>query len=96
MNSIHHSPNALKSEPIESEWTAAKASGLHIIPVFTHPEYIPPLLKPLLGCLFDPFDIEKNLEAGRRLLLETVLSSLSLTILEKGLWAQTTFEAAWS
>jgi hypothetical protein len=54
------SPNALMSEPVEKEWTAADIMGKPIIPIFNDPDHIPPLLKTRLGIKFDPFDFKKN------------------------------------
>jgi tetratricopeptide (TPR) repeat protein len=56
------SPNALVSEPVEKEWTAADIMSKPIIPVFDNPDHIPALLKTRLGVQFDPFNFEKNLQ----------------------------------
>jgi len=50
------SPNALKSKPIEKEWTTADIMNKPIIPIFVKPEHIPPLLKTRLGVEYDTFD----------------------------------------
>ena len=55
------SPNALKSEPVEKEWTAAEILGKPIIPVFLKADHIPPLLKSKNGIQYDAFDRNKNL-----------------------------------
>ncbi|MFX0077418.1 MAG: toll/interleukin-1 receptor domain-containing protein, partial [Candidatus Hermodarchaeota archaeon] len=55
------SPNALKSGPVEKEWTAAEILGKPIIPVFLKAEHIPPLLKSKTGIQYDAFDRERNL-----------------------------------
>ena len=56
------SPNALESEPVEKEWTAAEILGKPIIPVFLKPDHIPPLLKSKKGIQYDAFDRKKNLQ----------------------------------
>jgi len=64
------SPNALISEPVEKEWTAADIMGKPIIPIFSNPDYIPPLLKTRLGVQFDPFDLKKNVNDIYNLILK--------------------------
>jgi hypothetical protein len=64
------SPNALISEPVEKEWTAADIMGKPIIPIFNDPEHIPPLLKTRLGVKFDPFNFQKNLNEISSLILK--------------------------
>ncbi|MFX1556336.1 MAG: toll/interleukin-1 receptor domain-containing protein, partial [Promethearchaeota archaeon] len=56
------SENALKSVPVKKEWTAADIMGMPIIPVFTEPNYIPPILKSRLGYEFNPDDIQTNVQ----------------------------------
>ncbi len=56
------SPNALKSIPVEKEWTAADALGKPIIPVFIKTEHIPPLLSSRLGIEYDTFNFQKNIK----------------------------------
>ena len=64
------SPNALISEPVEKEWTAADIMGKPIIPIFNDPKHIPPLLKTRLGVNFDPFDVQKNINEISSLILK--------------------------
>jgi len=64
------SPNALLSEPVEKEWTAADFMGKPIIPIFNDPDHIPPLLKTRLGVKFDPFDFKKNTDEIYDLILK--------------------------
>jgi hypothetical protein len=66
------SPNALRSEPVEKEWTAADMMKKPIIPIFNDPEHIPPLLKTRLGIKFDPFDFKKNVDEIYNLLLKKI------------------------
>jgi hypothetical protein len=54
------SENALGSDAVVKEWTAADMMGKPIIPVFLNPDHIPPLLKSRLGFEFDLIDFEKN------------------------------------
>ncbi len=64
------SPNALVSEPVEKEWTAADIMGKPIIPIFNNSDHIPPLLKTRLGLQFDPFDLQKNVDEVYNLILK--------------------------
>ncbi len=64
------SPNALRSKPVETEWTAAESLEKPIIPVFIKPEHIPPLLKSRLGVEFDNFDFQKTVNEIYKLLLK--------------------------
>ncbi|MFX1594304.1 MAG: toll/interleukin-1 receptor domain-containing protein [Promethearchaeota archaeon] len=64
------SPNALKSKPVETEWTAAESSQKPIIPVFIKPEHIPMLLKSRLGVEFDNFDFQKTVNEIYKLILK--------------------------
>jgi hypothetical protein len=64
------SPNALVSEPVEKEWTAADIMGKPIIPIFNNSDHIPPLLKTRLGLQFDPFDLQKNVTEVYNLILK--------------------------
>ena len=66
------SPNALRSEPVEKEWTAADMMKKPIIPIFNDPDHIPPLLKTRLGIKFDPFDFKKNVDEIYNLLLKKI------------------------
>ena len=66
------SPNALSSEPVEKEWTAADIMGKPIIPIFNTPDHIPPLLKTRLGVRFDPFDLQKNVKEIHNLILKKI------------------------
>ncbi|MFX1352339.1 MAG: toll/interleukin-1 receptor domain-containing protein [Promethearchaeota archaeon] len=54
------SPDALKSIPVEKEWTAADALGKPIIPVFYNSNHIPPLLQSRLGVEFNFYNIQEN------------------------------------
>ncbi|MFX1296463.1 MAG: TIR domain-containing protein [Promethearchaeota archaeon] len=56
------SPNALNSEPVEKEWTAAESLSKPIIPVFIKKEHIPPLLSSRLGLEFDQSNIQKMIQ----------------------------------
>jgi len=56
------SPNALKSKPIEKEWTSADIMDKPIIPIFIKPDHIPPLLKSRVGVEFDAFDQQKTID----------------------------------
>jgi hypothetical protein len=64
------SPNALTSEPVEKEWTAADIMGKPIIPIFNDPDHIPALLKTRLGVKFDPFNFQKNTDKIYSLILK--------------------------
>jgi hypothetical protein len=64
------SPNALKSKPIEKEWTTADIMNKPIIPIFVKPDHIPPLLKTRLGIEFDSFDQQKTIEEIYNLILK--------------------------
>ncbi|MFW9939018.1 MAG: TIR domain-containing protein [Candidatus Thorarchaeota archaeon] len=66
------SENALNSIPVEKEWTAADALNKPIIPVFTEPKYIPPLLSSRLGLQYDFNDMERNVIELRNLILKKV------------------------
>ncbi|GAH04365.1 unnamed protein product, partial [marine sediment metagenome] len=46
--------------PVKKEWTAADIMGMPIIPVFTNPDHIPPILKSRLGYEIDPDDVQTN------------------------------------
>ena len=67
------SPNALESDPVKKEWTAADAMNKPIIPVFFKPDHIPPLLRSRLGVEFDQFDFEKNVKQLHQLILKKAL-----------------------
>ena len=64
------SPNALASDPVEKEWTAADIMGKPIIPIFNDPAHIPPLLKTRLGIKFDPFNFQQNINETYNLILK--------------------------
>lgn len=66
------SPNALKSIPIEKEWTSADIMNKPIIPVFVKPDHIPPLLKSRLGVEFDTFDLQKTINEIYSLILKKI------------------------
>ncbi|UCC19139.1 MAG: toll/interleukin-1 receptor domain-containing protein [Promethearchaeota archaeon] len=70
------SPNAIKSKPVEKEWTAADASGIPIIPVFVKTEHIPTLLKSRLGVEFNTFDFQKNIENLHDLIIKKCENNL--------------------
>ncbi|MBD3350253.1 MAG: TIR domain-containing protein, partial [Candidatus Lokiarchaeota archaeon] len=75
------SPNALRSSPVEKEWTAADALNKPIIPVFSNKNYIPPLLSSRLGIeIFDVFDIPGNVEKLYDLILKKYVPKESSTI----------------
>jgi len=56
------SENALNSVPVKKEWTAADIMGMPIIPVFTNPDHIPPILKSRLGYEINPDDVQTNVQ----------------------------------
>ena len=56
------SENALNSVPVKKEWTGADIMGMPIIPVFTNPDHIPPILKSRLGYEIDPDDVQTNVQ----------------------------------
>lgn len=56
------SPNALKSIPVEKEWTGADAMEKPIIPIFLDTEHIPPILKSRMGYKFNLFDFYDNIQ----------------------------------
>ncbi|MFX0074710.1 MAG: leucine-rich repeat domain-containing protein [Candidatus Hermodarchaeota archaeon] len=64
------SPNALKSKPIEKEWTTADIMNKPIIPIFVRSEHIPPLLMTRLGVEFDTFDQQKTIDEIYSLILK--------------------------
>ena len=66
------SPNALKSKPIEAEWTAAHTLGKPIIPIFIKKDHIPPLLSSRLGVEFDQFNFQNNIEKIYHVILKKV------------------------
>jgi len=66
------SPNSLKSNSVEKEWTAADAIGKPLIPVFIKTEHIPPLLKSRNGVEFDTFDFQKTIKDIYNLILKKV------------------------
>ncbi|MHA1268989.1 MAG: TIR domain-containing protein [Candidatus Helarchaeota archaeon] len=65
-------PNALKSIPVEKEWTAADALNKKIIPIFINTEDIPPLLTSRLGLRFDSTNFDKNINEIYRLIMKKV------------------------
>ena len=64
------SPNALDSEPVKKEWTAADAMGKPILPIFLKADHIPPLLRSRLGVEFDQFDFKKNITTLYELIIK--------------------------
>ncbi len=66
------SPNALKSKPIEKEWTSADMMNKPIIPVFVKLDHIPPLLKSRLGVEFDTFDLQKTIDEIYNLIFKKI------------------------
>ncbi|NVM52192.1 MAG: toll/interleukin-1 receptor domain-containing protein [Candidatus Helarchaeota archaeon] len=64
------SPNALKSEPVKMEWSAALKIKKKIIPVFLKEEDIPPLLSTKLGIQFKPSAINETIEELYQLILK--------------------------
>ena len=64
------SPNALDSEPVKKEWTAADAMGKPILPIFLKQDHIPPLLRSRLGVEFDQFDFKKNITTLYELIIK--------------------------
>jgi hypothetical protein len=71
------SPNALISNPVEKEWTAADSMGKPIIPIFLNSDHIPPLLKSRLGLEYDSFDFQKNIHNLHDLILKKCSGSLT-------------------
>lgn len=68
------SANALTSEPVEKEWTAAEIMSKPIIPIFNVPDHIPPLLRPRLGIQYNPSDFQDNIKR----IYDLILKKLSL------------------
>jgi len=66
------SEHARDSVPVKKEWTAAEALGKPIIPVFYNPSHIPALLSSRLGVQFDFYDMERNVQDLRNLILKKV------------------------
>ena len=64
------SPNSRDSIPVGKEWMAADALNKPIIPVFTSPEHIPPLLRSRLGIQIDVFNVEDNIKKLHALILK--------------------------
>ena len=64
------SPNALDSEPVKKEWTAADAMGKPILLIFLKQDHIPPLLRSRLGVEFDQFDFKKNITTLYELIIK--------------------------
>jgi hypothetical protein len=56
------SKNALKSVPVEKEWTAAEALNKPIIPIFEDSRHIPPLLSSRLGLEYEIRNFERFIE----------------------------------
>ena len=76
------SPHALDSVPVNKEWMAADALNKPIIPMFTSPDYIPPLLSSRLGIQIDVFNLEDNIKKLRRLILKKVPKEETITSLQ--------------
>ncbi|KKM64241.1 hypothetical protein LCGC14_1503370 [marine sediment metagenome] len=66
------SQNSLNSEPVQMEWTAAVAINKAIMPIFIYAEYIPPILKPLLGIKFDPSNMHKNIIELKKTIIKRI------------------------
>jgi hypothetical protein len=66
------SENARDSVPVKKEWTAAEPLGKPIIPVFYNPHHIPALLSSRLGVQFDFYDMERNVQDLRNLILKKI------------------------
>ncbi len=66
------SPDALKSDPIKKEWTAADSMNKPIIPVFVKEEHIPPLLSSRRGLEFDMFNLLKFIDELHDLIIKKV------------------------
>ena len=64
------SPQALISDPIKKEWTAADMIGKPIVPVFLDLNHIPPLLRSRLALEFDLMDFDKNVVQLHNLILK--------------------------
>ena len=64
------SENALGSNAVVKEWTAADMMGKPIIPVFLNSYHIPALLRSRLGFEFDLMDFEKNVVHLHNLILK--------------------------
>jgi hypothetical protein len=64
------SPNALESNAVEKEWTAADAIGKPIIPIFVKLEHVPPLLKSRVGIEFDAFNFQKTIDEIYKIILK--------------------------
>ena len=66
------SPNSLKSEFVEKEWTAVDAMSKPIVPIFVKTAHIPPLLKSRLGVEFDTFDLDITINEIYEVILKKV------------------------
>lgn len=66
------SPNALKSKPVEKEWTSADMMNKPIVPIFIKPDHIPNLLKTRIGIEFDTFDLQKTIDEIYNLILKKI------------------------
>ncbi|MFX1356117.1 MAG: toll/interleukin-1 receptor domain-containing protein [Promethearchaeota archaeon] len=66
------SEHSKDSVPVKKEWTAAEAIGLPIIPVFYEVNHIPTLLKSRLGLEYDFYDMERNIQELKNLILKKV------------------------
>ncbi|MBN2155463.1 MAG: TIR domain-containing protein [Candidatus Lokiarchaeota archaeon] len=66
------SANALASESVKKEWTAIESLNKPIIPVYTDPEHIPPLLAPRQRILFDRTKFDKFIDELHELIQKIV------------------------
>ena len=64
------SPNALDSDPVKNEWTAAEMLKKPIIPIYVKIEHIPPLLRPRLSVEFDMFNFNDFVEKLHDLIIK--------------------------
>jgi len=69
------SPNSLKSEFVEKEWTAAEALGVPIIPIFFDLKHIPPLLQPRVGVEYDFYNLEQTVKEIYSVILKKCIST---------------------
>jgi len=72
------SKNAMKSVPVEKEWTAADSLGKPIIPIFTQVEDIPPLLSSRLGVKFDTYDFQETIQSLHDLIIKKSIEVVDL------------------
>jgi len=68
------SPDALRSDAVIKEWTAADSLNKPIIPIYVKAEHIPPLLSSRLGLEFDMFNYQDFISKLHDLIIKKVKS----------------------